>query len=128
MSQVQKRRAESHARRVATYDERKAKAMQGTRVLFLTCPLCGLNRPLSSYKGTASFQVKPDYAIIQVRYGGGKGIGFFLDQEESINLQELAKHYPDVLENLKEQVSQLQNILEALPEEETDEEKSPQEG
>ena len=104
---VDERRKKSHDRRTATYDDRKAKAMQGARVLFLTCPLCGLNRPLHTYKGSTRFQVRPDYAIIQVRYGGGRGLGFFLAEDESIKLMDLKDTHPDVFENLKEEVIQM---------------------
>jgi hypothetical protein len=111
---VEKYREESKERRERTYDERKAKALAGTKVLYLTCPLCGLNRPLSSYKGEARFEVKPSYAIIQARYGGGRGIGFFLVPEESITLSELKAIYPEVLENLKEQVFLLYELMRKL--------------
>jgi len=111
---VEKYRARSRERRKASYEERKAKAMSGRKVLYLTCPLCGLNRPLESYKGRAAFEVKPDYAIIQVRYGGGRGIGFFLSQGESIKLEELKEQYPEVLRNLKAQAEELNTILRIL--------------
>ena len=111
MVTVEERRAESHDRRLTTKDARKQKALAGTRVLYLTCPLCGLNRPLSSYKGSATFQVKPDYAIIQVRYGGGRGSGFFLAEEESISLSDLKATNPEVELNLKTEVLALVKAL-----------------
>ncbi|MHC1628265.1 MAG: hypothetical protein ACXQTI_05500 [Candidatus Nezhaarchaeales archaeon] len=101
--------------RDATYEERKAKALtEGTRVEYLTCPLCGLNRPLEKWGKPTVFKVKPDYAIIQVRYGGGRGRGFFLNEKESIKLEDLKNHYPDVFENLKEEVEKLYEIIEKL--------------
>ena len=111
---MSKYREISHQKKQATYEERKAKALSGTKVLYLTCPLCGLNRPLTTYKGDTRFQVKPDYAIIQVRYGGGRGIGFFLSEGESIKLEDMRSTYPEVLDNLKEQISQLHSIFSEL--------------
>lgn len=108
---MSKYRDRSYQKKQATYDERKAKAMAGTRILYLTCPLCGLNRPLKTYKGDTKFQIKPDYAIIQVRYGGGRGVGFFLSQDESIKLEELRGTYPEVLENLKHQIAELHRVF-----------------
>jgi len=111
---MSKYREATHERREATYEERKTKAAGGARVLYLTCPLCGLNRPLETYKGSSKFQVKPDYAIIQVRYGGGRGIGFFLNEGESVKLPELRSAYPEVLENLREQIQELYELFKTL--------------
>jgi Na+-transporting NADH:ubiquinone oxidoreductase subunit NqrE len=111
---AEKYRELSHQRREANYEDRKAKAMTGAKVLFLTCPLCGLNRPLKTYKGNTRFEVKRDYAIIQVRYGGGRGIGFFLAEDESIKLKDLMEEYPDVLGNLKEQLIALVQVFRDL--------------
>lgn len=112
---MSKYREESRQRRQATREERKAKAMSGRRVEFLTCPLCGFNRPLETYKGGAKFQVRPDYAIIQVRYGGGRGSGFFLSLEESTKLDKLKESYPDIYLNLKEQVDKLHEAFSEIP-------------
>lgn len=112
---MSKYREISRTRRQATYEERRAKALaEGTKVLFLTCPLCGRNRPLETYKGSSRFEVKPDYAIIQVRYGGGRGIGFFLSEDESIKLEDLRSTHPEVLENLKEMIGKLYEIFKTL--------------
>lgn len=111
---MSKYREQSRRKKAATYEERRAQALSGTKVLYLTCPLCGLNRPLKTYKGSTQFQVKPDYAIIQVRYGGGRGIGFFLSEEESIKLEDLRDTHPKVFDNLKEQITILHEIFEKL--------------
>ena len=112
---MSKYREESHARKQETYEERKAKALtDGARVEYLSCPLCGRNQPLNTYKGQTLFQVKPDYAIIQVRYGGGRGIGFFLVLEESTTIEDLRSEYPEVADNLKEQISRLYEIFKDI--------------
>lgn len=112
---MSKYREVSRAKREASYQQRKAEALsRGARVLYLTCPLCGLNRPLETYKGTTRFEVKPDYAVIQVRYGGGRGIGFFLSEDESIKLEDLRSTHPEVMDNLKEQIEQLHEIFKTL--------------
>jgi len=93
------------------YEERRAKASSGARIEYLTCPLCGRNRPLIMWGKQTRFEVKPDYAIIQVRYGGGRGVGFFLSLEESINIEDLEREYPKVYENLKGEIELLYNLL-----------------
>ena len=94
-----------------SYEERRAKASSGARIEYLTCPLCGRNRPLIMWGKQTRFEVKPDYAIIQVRYGGGRGVGFFLSLEESTNIEDLEREYPKVYENLKGEIELLYNLL-----------------
>ena len=94
-----------------SYEERRAKASSGARIEYLTCPLCGRNRPLIMWGKQTRFEVKPDYAIVQVRYGGGRGVGFFLSLEESINIEDLEREYPKVYENLKGEIGLLYNLL-----------------
>ena len=94
-----------------SYEERRAKASSGARIEYLTRPLCGRNRPLIMWGKQTRFEVKPDYAIIQVRYGGGRGVGFFLSLEESINIEDLEREYPKVYENLKGEIELLYNLL-----------------
>jgi len=98
----------SRQRRDKTYFERQSIAFsEGKRVEYLACPLCGLNRPLIRWGNQVKFQFKKTYAILQVRYGGGRGIGFFLNEGESLRLSELAKKRPDIFENLKEEVNKI---------------------
>lgn len=111
---MSKYREESHARKQATYEERRAKALSGARVEYVTCPLCGFGRPLKTYKGDTRFEIKPDYAIVQVRYGGGRGIGFFLVPEESVKVEDLRSMYPEVLDNLKEEIARLHEVFKDL--------------
>jgi len=102
-----------------SYEERRQWALEhGTRVSFLICPLCGRGRPLDGHRGRAVFQVRPEYPLIQVRIGGGRGIGFFLLEEESLSLEEVREQYPEVYENLLESVEQLAEVLGLFEEEE----------
>ena len=73
-----------------------------------------MNRPLERWGKPTRFKVKPDYAIIQVRYGGGRGRGFFLNLDESVTLKELKDQYPDIFKNLKTEVEKLYEILNSL--------------
>lgn len=112
---MSKYREISRSEREATYEERRSKAIAtGARVLYVTCPLCGLDRPLETYKGVTRFQVKTDFAIIQVRYGGGRGIGFFLNESESVKPEDLRNTYPEVLDNLREMIEQLHETFKNL--------------
>jgi len=94
------------------YEDRKAQAMaDGKEATFLTCPLCGLNRPLKMWKKDTRFNVKPDYAIITVRKGGGRRIGFFRLEDRDVKLADLWEKYPEVWENLFENVNLLHDLL-----------------
>ena len=77
---------ERRARKEETYEERKALALaKGTRILFMVCPLCGMNRPIRRRKGPPTFISDPEF-FIQARYTFGRGSGYFLNEEESIKL------------------------------------------
>ena len=108
-----RQRYEVRAERDRTYENRREEALAfGTRVLYITCPLCGRNRVLNPHEREQTrFEVKPDFFLIQVRYGGGKRSGFFLNKEESLSIAEVKEQYPDLYENLKEQVVLLSKIF-----------------
>jgi len=94
------------------YEDRKAQAMaHGKEALFLTCPLCGINRPLKMWGKDTRFKVKPEYAIITVRKGGGRRIGFFRVEDGDIQLPDLKEYYPEVWKNLFEEVNTLQENM-----------------
>ena len=111
-----------------TREARKAKALaDGKKVIYLACPLCGRNRPLKSHTlGRAAFQFDPEHKIIQVRYGGGRftteekddkghsigvGLGFFINEAESLTLEEMKEQYPVIIENMKEEVERISLML-----------------
>jgi hypothetical protein len=94
------------------YEDRKAQAMaDGKEAEFLTCPLCGFNRPLKMWGKDTRFIVKPDYAIITVRKGGGRRIGFFRLEDRDVNLTDLWGEFPEVWKNLFENVNVLHDLL-----------------
>ena len=107
------RAAEHAAEKDKTFEERQAIAFaEGKQVLFLTCPLCGRGRPVNTWKGKTVFNVKPDYAIVQVRYGkGGRQGGFYLKEDESIFIGDLQAIHPDIYNNLKEEVKVLYEMF-----------------
>jgi len=109
-------------RRDETAQERRQYALeQGTRTQYLTCPLCGRNRPL---KDSTRFEVKPDYALVQTRAGGGEimtqhggmSVGWWLVEDESLSMEEVREQYPEVWANLIEEVGRLQGAVKAVEE------------
>ncbi len=96
-------------------ERRKAQAFaEGKEVSYLTCPLCGRSRPLRMWKKDTRFQVKPGYAIVTTRKGGGRRIGFFRLKEKDVKLPDLKEAYPLVYANLLENVRELSSLLEDL--------------
>ena len=95
------------------YDRQRNAFSGGHKVLFVTCPLCGRNRPITTWKGKTIFKAKPDYAIVQTRYiGGGKGHGgFFLKEDESVFIEGLAALFPDIYDNLKREIRTLYKMF-----------------
>ena len=108
-----RRRLEKRKERDETYEERKQDALEfGTKVLYITCPLCGRNRVLHPHKQPQTrFEVKPDYLLLQARYGGGKGSGFFLNKEESLSIEEVKEQYPELYENLQRELARLVDLF-----------------
>lgn len=106
------RKKEIRSERDKTYEDRKKQALaEGQITLFLTCPLCGLNRPLKRWGKEARFQVKPDYFLIQARSSRGRGSGFFLNLKESMKIEEVKQEYPELYENIKKSIKELNKIF-----------------
>ena len=69
----------------------------GTRIEFFVCPLCCMNRKLHRFARVGveekiSFdRLDFDRAILQIRYGGGRGSGFYMDRSQSQTLGELVE-------------------------------------
>lgn len=103
------------AKKEATYDERRAHALSvGTKVNFLVCPLCGMNRAMKrAISGPPEFiKAKLETLFIQVRYGGGGGIGFFTNEDESVPLAQAKELFPEEYAALKAAVQHLAELLE----------------
>lgn len=100
------------AKKILTEEERRRKALSiGTDVWYLKCPLCNMSKPLETWKGKTVFKFYDD-DVLQLRRGGGRGIGFF--KVEGLDLKRLKEEYQDIFINLKEEVEKLRNaIIEA---------------
>ena len=100
-----------------TYKERKAKAFsKGKKYFYIICPLCQLGKPFRTHvKGKTVFNVQTKPEVLQVRYGvGGRGTGFFRKDDECLDVWKLKDNYPEVFENLKEEVTKLHRMLNAI--------------
>jgi len=120
-----------------TREQRKKLAMEvGTKVHYITCPLCGRNQPVKQWgREIKPFNVKPDYDIVQIRKGGGKanprdvekildmpatettevpGIGLGWFRVGGYKLEELKEKRPDLWKNLKTEVRKLSELIESI--------------
>ncbi len=79
----------------------------GTKIEFIVCPLCSKNRKLTRYKGEQVRFDSYDFdrPIIQIRYGGGRGSGFWMNEAESLTIQQIIDDptYEDILNQIREQ-------------------------
>lgn len=98
-----------------TREERRQRTLrQGTSRLYVTCPLCGLNRVLDKHeKGRirfGNFDLKSSF-FIQNRVGGGYGSGFWLNAANSLRISEIVNDtsFRDLLVQIKKQCT---NILD----------------
>jgi len=102
-------------------EERKRKAIEeGIARAYVVCPLCGLNRVLEKLeKGRirfGNFDLENSY-FIQVRYStGGRASGFWLNEEESKRISDVANDpaFRDLLLQIKEQCKAILNYFERL--------------
>ena len=83
----------------------------GKEIHYLHCPLCGRNRPLDTRKGRSEFEVKLDFGVITTRIGGGRRIGFFRVEGSEVTIADLKDQFPEVYENLREEVEKLHGAL-----------------
>ena len=105
-------REERAARAKEDREQRRLDAVkEGKEVQYLHCPLCGRNRPLNTKKGRSEFKVKLDFGVITTRIGGGNRIGFFRVDGSEVLIVDLQAEYPDVYENLREEVGKLSDAL-----------------
>lgn len=93
---------------------------EGKPFVYVTCPLCGLNRILHKHeKGRirfGNFDLKKGY-FIQVRYvRGGRGSGFWLNPEESLTLKDAIplQEYRDLLLQIKKRSQELVRVLKKV--------------
>ena len=110
-------------------EERREKAIEeGQEFVYISCPLCSMNRILTkggiiaSKKGkfgqvsfsSFDFDGSKGKYFIQIRKNaGGRGGGFHLDESNSLTWKQ-AKKLPEYKEILKEIKEQCKKILEEL--------------
>lgn len=102
------------AEKEATREQRRQKAMAGAGpIWYITCALCGRSRPLKLWGKTASFKVKPDYAIITGRFGGGNKIGFFRDPNSDVSWDMLSTdpRFKEIWKNLRTEIHALNDLV-----------------
>ena len=112
------KRAQIRAEHAATYAERREKAFATGRWLwFLACPTCGHNKPLKRHeREDTRFEVTLDFPILQRRYGGGPGVGWFLAPDESLTLQQLKNsedpEHEAIFANIQESIRHLAGLVD----------------
>ena len=89
----------------------------GTRMESFVCPLCALNRPVTTKKGDrVKFdKVDLDEAIIlQVRYAGGLSSGFPVSREESLIFEQIieSNEYNDIIRQIEEKCKEIIEKIE----------------
>ena len=105
----------------STDENRKRKAIgEGIARTYIVCPLCGLNRVLVKWeKGRirfGNFDLKNSF-FIQTRYvRGGRGSGFWLNENESRRISEITddNEFRDLLVQIKNQCQAILNYFDRL--------------
>ena len=100
-----------------SYEDKKSKVIsEGTEVLYVACPMCGMNKSLKRYRDGRAGMTSIDFGrfhVIVTRVGGGRGSGFYRIDEKSYLLGEIKDmpEYQDIVQEIKDQA---QNILNEL--------------
>jgi len=97
--------------------EKKARVItEGTEVLYVACPMCGMNKSLKRYRdgraGMTSIDLNRFYVLV-TRVGGGRGSGFYRIDEKSLLLSELKNNpeYADIVGQIREQCEKILSEL-----------------
>ena len=97
--------------------EKRNKVLTESKKSFpqLSCPLCGWSRVIETRSGRIRFD-KLDLQngeVYQVRYGGGRGSGFYKDSTQSRSLPQVMKDpsLKDLIDQIRDQCTA---ILETL--------------
>ena len=100
-------------------EDRKKAVLSGGSEGFerFVCPLCTLNRSIEpKNKPRIRFDNFDfdDGIIVQLVKTGGRGSGFFVDDDESKKLSEIMRNpeYKDLLDQIKERCKEILRILE----------------
>ena len=86
----------------------------GSRVEYIKCPLCGMSRPINSKNGLISFakvDVETD-KIFQVRYGGGRDIGFFSNDAECCTLENVPVEHENIISEIMQKCKKIIGIIQ----------------
>ncbi len=101
-------REEKKEEKKRTYDERKAKALTGTYLTYVACPLCGMTKRRAKFLELK--KINDDFLIIQERCTGGRGTGFFT--VGGTPLKDLKSEDNALFDELKEKVEKLNELLQ----------------
>ena len=95
-------------------DKRSNTIAKGSRIEYIKCPLCGMTKPIKSKNGLLSFdKVDVDRDLIfQVRYAGGRDSGFFRNDVECQNLENIPVEHEDLIFEILEKCKKIIQIIE----------------
>ena len=90
---------------------------EGTRMEFFVCPLCAMNRKVTNKNGERMRFDRVDLntaLVLQVRYGGGIGSGFPMNEAESMTIEQViqTKEYGDIITQIKVQCQEIVDYIE----------------
>lgn len=102
---------------VESKEQKKVRALTyGTKTEYIVCPLCLLNRTITKHdKGRVRFdQLDFNRFMLQVRYAGGRGSGFFINEAESKTFDDIKDdpEYADLIEQIKQTCFKILKRLE----------------
>jgi hypothetical protein len=113
--------SEAELRASEPREEKKARLLlEGTPVTYVVCPLCGMNRVLEKHaKGRVRWDaVDPEKALVlQVRFGGGRDSGFYLDESKSLTMKAMYSNpdYRQIVEAILSQERRIAACAESHP-------------
>ena len=97
-------------------DKRSRVMAEGTEVMYVACPMCGMNKSLKRYRDGRAGMTSIDFDrfhVVVTRVGGGRGSGFYRIDEKSYLLGEIKDmpEYHDIVAQIKEQAQKILNEL-----------------
>lgn len=88
-----------------------------SEIHYFTCPLCGKSHPMK-YKNSILRSDHLDIELgelLQVRYAGGRGSGFYKDPSQSKTLLQVKEdpQYADLIEQIKTKCTKILRVLKS---------------
>lgn len=117
MPKLKPKRVSAHKYDNLSKDQKRATVVSEgySRIEQMSCPVCGWSKVIDTKAGRIRYD-KVDLEngeVLQVRYAGGRGSGFFKDQSQSKSLTQIKSdpQYADLIDQIRNQCKAILKVI-----------------